>query len=377
MEYLTEDHRKECAAQLRTFIKDRGITKVEALIGAKQSTIENYIKNPFNMSVKFMHKANEVMGMTLIHPQNIELGETNGKEEEKSTQKEVVSDVVIEDKPKVVVELVEKTTPPPPAPIFVTNESSDLGAQSDPVITEIHGRDICVMEPFYREVHPKTHVAMKDWYDPSTMRTAWKDQESFLVRTRNRLAAMFLKTGCQWSLWLDHDIVTPCRPEMYRSLVDEKTAKRVPAEFLLTPLPQRLLKWKKTIVSGVYFDRHGHGSIMAVLRSKPPGKLPLNQLAPAVFCGMGCVMIHRSVFVDVLAKFPELASVKDDQGRDREPGFFTPYQRPLVDGKGGGTAGEDEAFFKRASDAGHPCYVDLGCICGHIGECCYGLPENL
>lgn len=29
--------------------------------------------------------------------------------------------------------------------------------------------------------------------------------------------------------------------------------------------------------------------------------------------------------------------------------------------------GEDESFAKRATDAGHPTFLDLGLICGHVG----------
>lgn len=380
MEYLTEKHRIDTANRVKDFVAKNSMDVFERLIGLKEITINNYITQPLKMSVKFMHAANHALGVD-VNGNPLTNGSYEQKEEAQGQEKEAlpvvnvagILDAVSQDTPVAApsIEVVSEPTEPVATPLL------DLGAQPDPSIKPIQGRDICVVEPFYREVSPKTHISMKSWYDPATMRTIWKDQESFLVRTRNRLAASFLKTGCQWSIWIDNDIITPCKPEMYRFLVDSKTASRVKDEFLATPLPQRLMKWGKTIVSATYFDRHGHGSIMAVLRSKPNGKLPLNQLAPAVFTGMGLVLIHRQVFFDILAKFPELAATKDEKGTEREPGFFTPYQRPLVNGKGGGTAGEDEAFFKRAADAGHPAYVDLGCIAGHIGTCCYGMPDNL
>lgn len=229
------------------------------------------------------------------------------------------------------------------------------------------GRNLCVIEPFYRSVHPRCHLAMKLWFDPATMMTAQKDQESLLVRTRNRLATMFLKSGCEWSLWIDSDIITPCHPDVYKALVDKRTAERVTENFLRVPMPTRLVNWKKTIVSGVYFDRHGKGTIMAKLRVRPPGPLPQNCLIAADWVATGCVLIHRKVFEDVAAKYPETAPTETG-----DSGFFVPY----VD-ENGHLTGEDEAFFLRAANAGHPSYVDLGVICGHVGEATYGLPENI
>lgn len=275
-----------------------------------------------------------------------------------------------------------KKFPRPPKPSAVVPEKTlqDLGQpgsasqapasppadEGEQQITPWQGRSLCVIEAFYQAVHPGCHLAMKDWYDPTTMRTAQKSQEAFLERSRNRLASMFLKTGCEWSLWIDSDIITPCRPEIYRALVNKETSERVPDSLLRVPLPTRLVNWGKTIVSGVYFDRHGKGSIMAKLRGRPAGKLPQNCLHACDWVATGCVLVHRQVFLDVAAKYPDTAPSENG-----ESAFFTPWRR-----EDGFVTGEDEAFFTRAANAGHPSYIDLGVICGHVGFFTYGLESG-
>jgi hypothetical protein len=37
--------------------------------------------------------------------------------------------------------------------------------------------------------------------------------------------------------------------------------------------------------------------------------------------------------------------------------------------------GEDVIFCRRAREAGHDVFVDLGLVAGHVGYCCYG-PKN-
>jgi hypothetical protein len=86
--------------------------------------------------------------------------------------------------------------------------------------------------------------------------------------------------------------------------------------------------------------------------------IPHNSLQPIGFNGTGCLAIHRQVFLDIAAKFPETFS---PQSLGNECGFFTNIQTPQR------MLGEDESFAWRANEAGHPTFLDLGLLCGHIG----------
>jgi hypothetical protein len=116
------------------------------------------------------------------------------------------------------------------------------------------------------------------------------------------------------------------------------------------------------------------------------------------------MLIHRSVYEDIEKKFPRLARKSDGRGGQwfstsehsvmeqleglrkllsEAPSAELAYrakaqvEKLCSDARGNSTLsmGEDVQFCIRAREAGHQPYVDLGLLCGHIGQCVYG-PNN-
>jgi hypothetical protein len=143
--------------------------------------------------------------------------------------------------------------------------------------------------------------------------------------------------------------------------------QHLPEKYLKINTIERLISHGKTVVGGCYWDRRGGGKLIAGGNQAILHPIPSDTLQAVAFVGTGCLAVHRQVFLDVAKKFPETLS-EDSLGN--ECGFFTNIQTPQR------MMGEDESFAKRATDAGHPSYLDLAIICGHYGQNVHGLPPS-
>lgn len=230
------------------------------------------------------------------------------------------------------------------------------------------GRDVCLCLPVYEKV-PQAHhfimMAMCMKYKMG-MRLEFRGDDSMITRSRNHLAKRFLDSGATWSLWFDSDMVFPIgNAGAYATMTG---MWKVPEKFLALDTIERLLSWKKTVVGGCYWDRRGSGRLIAGGNAPITTQIPHDSLFPVDFNGTGCLLVHRQVFLDISVKFPETFST---ERVGNECGFFTNIQTPER------MLGEDESFAKRATEAGHPTYLDLGLCCGHIGSGnIHGLPEK-
>lgn len=220
------------------------------------------------------------------------------------------------------------------------------------------GRDVCLCLPVYDKVPQAHHYALLALVMKYRMalRLELRGDDSMITRSRNHLAKRFLDTGATWSVWFDADMVMPFgHAGPYMTVTN---MRNVPQEFLGLHTIERLISWKKTVVGGCYWDRRGGGKLIAgggnIMRP-----IPHNSLAPIGFNGTGCLAVHRQVFLDIAAKFPDTLS---DTGLGNECGFFTNIQTKER------MLGEDESFAWRANEAGHPTFLDLGLLCGHIGS---------
>lgn len=238
-------------------------------------------------------------------------------------------------------------------------------------------RNICILMPVYKSLDPNTVATMLKFWDQSRMRFEMRAGDAMIARSRNHLATRFLKTDCEWSFWIDDDVILPCgSPGLFRFLTgcydpinganEQHWSFKIPDNFLNFIAPDRLISHGKTIVSGIYFDRWQKNTITAVFGEGPKTSLPADQLHPVDFTGFGCIAVHRSVYEDIVKTFPEVMK-KDAPGN--ESGFFTPIQ-----GEDGRMWGEDQSFCWRAKQSGHTTFMDLAVICGHIGSICCGLP---
>lgn len=230
------------------------------------------------------------------------------------------------------------------------------------------GRDVCLCLPVYQDV-PQAHyftmlcTVMKY---RMALRLEFRGDDSMITRSRNHLARRFLKTEATWSIWFDSDMVFPFgHAGVYSTMTN---MGNLPDRFMGVHTIERLISRGKTIVAGCYWDRRGGGKLIAGGGGPLMTPIPSDILHPIGFAGTGCIAIHRQVFLDIAAKFPETYS---DESMGNECGFFTNIQTPQR------MLGEDESFGKRATDCGHNTFLDLSLICGHIGSYnIHGLPKH-
>jgi hypothetical protein len=237
--------------------------------------------------------------------------------------------------------------------------------------------------------------------------------DAFVAHTRNTLADLFLQTDLEWMLTVDSDMVLPFgNSEWFNNF----TSMNLPKPFCDFHALDRLLSHGKTLVGALYFGRWRNGAAMfnegyrdktihAYLR-----KGPYDEIRPTRWVGTGCMLIHRSVFIDIEKKFPHLARKKTESGM-RHGNWFTSSEHDTVSsvdavladltarhGQWDSTdalnafqkltdaqarsrhnsslgTGEDVIFCHRAAQSGHQPYVDLGLWCGHIGHDVYH-PKN-
>lgn len=225
------------------------------------------------------------------------------------------------------------------------------------------GRDVCLCLPWYKETYPDTVMCIMAMWDKTRMRMELRSGDSMITRSRNQLAKRFLNNGAQWSIWFDDDMVFPFgHPGIYATMTNMRS---LPEKFLKVNTIERLISHGKSIVGGCYWDRKGGGKLIAGGGEPILSPIPFDKLQSVKFVGTGCLAIHRQVFLDIAGKFPETMS-PDSLGN--ECGFFTNIQTPQR------MMGEDESFAWRANEAGHPSWLDLGIICGHIGSVIHGIP---
>lgn len=220
------------------------------------------------------------------------------------------------------------------------------------------GRDVCLCLPVYNDVPQAHHFVMMCLIARYRMalRIEFRGEDSMITRSRNHLAKRFLQSGASWSIWFDSDMVFPLgHAGFYATMTN---MRNVPEKFLGVHTIERLISRGRTVVGGLYWDRRGSGRLIAGGGGALLSPIPSDTLHPVNFAGTGCLAVHRQVFLDIASKFPETMS-EDSLGN--ECGFFTNIQTPQR------MMGEDESFAKRATDAGHPTFLDLGILCGHLG----------
>lgn len=180
---------------------------------------------------------------------------------------------------------------------------------------------------------PHNGIVSMEWAEnyknlvcPPAFRTYTKGQP--IDAARNTLVQKMQETNCDWVFFLDSDVLCP------------------------GDTIQRLLSHRLPIVSGLYYTRHS--PINPAMWRDAGDKahfLPINDfqigtLIEADVIGMGCCLIHRSVF-DKLQK---------------------PYFK-WTNGFQENGVSEDFYFCNQAKSQGFHIFVDTSIMCEHEAEC--------
>jgi len=160
----------------------------------------------------------------------------------------------------------------------------------------------------------------------------------------------------------------------------------------------RLMSHGKTLIGGLYFGRQPEGKPMFREGISDPEVAkyvhsgPQDKILATRWVATGCMLIHRSVFEAISKKYPDLGdhwfspseadlleAVKLARARlQTSEATVEEIDQILLDALTQAKAnskpgtGEDVTFCIRAAAAGHQPYVDLGLVCGHIGDSTYG-----
>lgn len=267
------------------------------------------------------------------------------------------------------------------------------------------GKKVCLMFPWYKTTNPKTAFTLLSLLDRTRMAAMLDYGDAFVAHSRNKLADGFLKSGIEWMLTVDDDMVLPFGDAKgFRSF----TGFKIPDKFASLNTVDRLISHGKTLVGALYFGRWLHGKPVYAEGAESKAEEAWARRGPHDICkptrwvGTGCLLVHRRVFLDIETKFPSLARGENGLGgqwftssehdmklsvtesldilRDASTSAESRVAEVLkrlehgtrFSGKNAGLGvGEDVIFCRRAVQAGHQAHVDCGLVCGHVGEAVY------
>lgn len=239
-------------------------------------------------------------------------------------------------------------------------------------------RKVVMLMAANRDINP--HVAFGIFANLRKQPWMGMDFEANTViqRARNLLAMRFLQSEAEWSFWMDSDVVVPFRDPAF--FFDQKRlaadASFISPKHFDVMAVERMLSHQKTIVGGVYQMRtqgrqakmviqphlHPRGKEDEQLVADMLAKGPQDKLVKVDYVATGCAIVHRSVYESIMKKFPDRMPKHAGEPFD----FF---------GHDVGTGGEDIAFCKLASAAGHQSWLDAGLWCCHVGNYAF-FPEK-
>lgn len=223
---------------------------------------------------------------------------------------------------------------------------------------EWEGKKLIIGIPSYRTTNPHYLYCLLCLQDIHLGKIGFDIvTQTVIEQARNIIASKFMKTGAEWLLFLDDDMVFPCG----RSAVHyDRWGSGIPDSYAGLDIISRLMSHGKPLIGGLYYGRHreGRAQYAEAFNNDKENKwahgAPYDEIKPTRWVATGAMLIHKSVFEAIEKKFPELLF----DGKGKANGYFTPL---------GPNCGEDMSFCTRAFETGIQPYVDMGCICGHLG----------
>jgi hypothetical protein len=276
------------------------------------------------------------------------------------------------------------------------------------------GKEVFIAAPFHKSTNPMTLFSLLATWDRPKFGFRHRFGDAFIVHARNQLADDFLQSGLPWCWWWDDDMVVPCGSASWYLA---NSGIPMSEKFAGLHAGNRLRSHGKSLVGALYFGRYTHGRAMyaeAMVDDRENDrahKAPFDELKPTAWVGTGCLMHSRQVLLDIkegfphlkpqhptetfhyfsnasdaiVGKFHELQSKAEAAGTSVREGKADEAAAILADlvGQMRSTeeeylrssrlnAGEDQTFCRRAAKVGHPAFVDMAVVCGHVGSTVFG-----
>jgi hypothetical protein len=270
------------------------------------------------------------------------------------------------------------------------------------------GKKVMLAMPWQKQTNPQTAFSVMGLFDRRRCGRLLNFGDAFVAHTRNTCADLFLASDLEWQLTIDDDMVVPFGDKRW---FNAHTRFNLPEPFASFNAMDRLLSHGKTLIGGLYFGRQATGRPMYAEGMSTPTeaayarRAPHNAIKPTRWVATGCLLIHRSVYLDIEKRFPRLGRKANGHGGQwfstsehvamdwvdkmrkflsegpmTEAKAFKAYEmaeRAAAEARANSSLGmgEDVQFCVRAKESGHQPYVDMGLVCGHIGQTVYG-PYN-
>lgn len=255
-----------------------------------------------------------------------------------------------------------------------------------PVALNGYSQQIALCMPWYKATNPVTSmlIAALGKRLGEKMLQLGNFGDAMIYNSRNAIADQFLQSNAEWSLWIDDDILMPIGNSEYLRTRSHIPKHHVEPSTALDTLTQ-LMSRQKSFVSATYWGRNPTGAPVfseglinpAVYRR---AKNYTDEIIETDWCGMGCALVHRSVFTDIQRTHPMLAP---GEGVRPEIDEMSTIENPRMIADHGNIKfwnffkprngwGEDVMFCRRSKNAGHPVFVDLKLHAGHVGNMVWG-----
>ena len=200
----------------------------------------------------------------------------------------------------------------------------------------------------------ETMVSIYGLRTPPNVQVSLKIIHSYNVADgRNKLVAEMLQQGYDYIFFVDSDVILP-----ENALVDLYNMKWY---ISVGTYPRKELQTitEKDVFTTLYWHEERNKEVFC------PHFLPVSQLkegkiTPVDACGMGCVLIHRSLF----DKLKEPYFVFAHEGNPRQ-GSLEPY-----------CIGEDLYFCREVLRAGVQIWAHGSVLCGHVGKFIFEFPKR-
>lgn len=296
--------------------------------------------------------------------------------------------------------------------------------EGKPVEAAWEGKQVMLLLPWYKTTNPLTAFCLLGLLNREKMGAAMEFGDAFIAHARNILLDRLVASNVPWGLMVDDDMILPWGNAGW---FKRYTKMDIPDEFAGLHTINQLLSHNKTLVGALYFGRQDGGRAMYcdALLPTPQGEeenrlahlAPKRELRQVSWAATGCLLINRQVALDIREQMPWLAplhpsepwqyfsnasdallrefdALRNETSQMHQQvlaGHLTldAVERHLGDIRRrldeAATSlvkdnrlqlGEDGVFGTRARKCGHPTYVDLAVVCGHVGGRVYGVTNT-